>query len=312
MRAIVTGGAGFIGSHLVETLLSRGAYVQIIDDLSTGRLSNVPEGAVLHQMDIGSDQAYELVMRERPDIVFHLAGQANVLKSMTDPVADVKVNVLGTLKLLTACMRASVSKFIFASTAAVYGSTVRDRLLESDPIQPVSFYALSKCFSEQYIRLFSEVHQLSYTILRFSNVYGPRQQPQGEGNVIPLFMNQLRKGQPITIHGDGNQTRDFVNVGDVVKALLSATLLGRNGTYHVSTGASISVNELASRLIAIHGAPHPIVHTESPRAGDTLHSCLDNEKASSELFWRPTVHFDDGLREAYLDYMLQGSGFRLT
>ncbi|GMK37205.1 UDP-glucose 4-epimerase [Paenibacillus sp. CCS19] len=312
MRAIVTGGAGFIGSHLAAALLSSGAHVQIIDNLSTGRLSNVPEGAVLHQLDIASDQAYDLIVRERPDVVFHLAGQANVLKSMTDPVTDVRVNVLGTLKLLMACKRASVLKFIFASTAAVYGSTVRDRLSESDPIQPVSFYALSKCFSEQYIRLFAELHHLPYTILRFSNVYGPRQQPQGEGNVIPLFMNQLRKGQPITIHGDGNQTRDFVYVGDVVKALLSATLLGRNGTYHVSTGESISVNELANRLIAIHGTSHPIVHTASPRAGDTVHSCLDNLKASEELFWQPTVQFDDGLREAYSDFMLQGSGFRLT
>lgn len=303
LRAIVTGGAGFIGSHLVASLLSSGSYVQIIDDLSTGRLSNVPEGAVLHQMDISSDQASELIVRERPDVVFHLAGQANVLKSMTDPVEDARVNMMGTLKLLTASKRASVSKFIFASTAAVYGSTIRERLLESDPIAPVSFYALSKCFSEQYIRLYSELHQLPYTILRFSNVYGPRQQPQGEGNVIPLFMNQLRSGEPITIHGDGNQTRDFVNVSDVVKALLSATMHGRNGTYHVSTGASISVNDLANRLIAIHGTSHPIVHTESPRAGDTMHSCLDNRKASSELLWQPMVQFDDGLREAYADFM---------
>jgi Nucleoside-diphosphate-sugar epimerases len=312
LRAIVTGGAGFIGSHLVEALLSRGAYVQIIDDLSTGRLSNVPKGASLHQMDIASDQAYEWIVRERPDVVYHLAGQANVLKSMADPAADARVNVLGTIKLLTACKQASVSRFIFASTAAVYGSTVQDRLRETDPIQPVSFYALSKSFSEHYIRLFSEFHHLPYTILRFSNVYGPRQQPQGEGNVIPLFMKQLLEGQPITIHGDGNQTRDFVNVNDVVIALLSATLLGRHGTYHVSTGTSISVNELAKRLIAIHGAPHPIVHTESPRAGDTVHSCLDNQKASSELFWQPTVHFDDGLREVYEAFMLQGKCFRLT
>ncbi|PWV95238.1 UDP-glucose 4-epimerase [Paenibacillus cellulosilyticus] len=302
MKAIVTGGAGFIGSHLAAALLSSGARVTIIDNLSTGRQSNVPEGAVLHALDVASDEAYDLIVHERPEVVFHLAGQANVHKSMTDPVYDARTNVLGTLNLLTACKRACAAKFIFSSTAAVYGSTDRDRLTESDPVSPVSFYALSKWFSEQYIHLFAELNQLPYTILRFSNVYGPRQMPQGEGNVIPLFMNQLRRGQPIMIHGDGNQTRDFVYVGDVVKALLSASLLGRGGTYHVSTGQSISVNELAQQLIAIHGSDHPIVHTAS-RAGDTEHSCLDNHKASQELLWRPMTSFDDGLREAYAYFM---------
>lgn len=311
MKAIVTGGAGFIGSHLTAALLSSGAHVTIIDNLDTGRQSIVPGGAVLHQLDVASDQAYELIVRERPDVVFHLAGQANVLKSMTDPVNDARTNVLGTLRILTACKQAGVSKFIFSSTASVYGATVRDRLTERDPVNPVSFYALSKWFSEQYIHLYAELYDLPFTILRFSNVYGPRQMPQGEGNVIPLFMNQLRRGQPISIHGDGNQTRDFVYVGDVVKALLSATLLGRNGTYHVSTGFSISVNELAKKLIAIHGTELPIIHT-APRAGDTEHSCLDNLLASQELLWRPMTSFDDGLREAYVDFMLQGSGFRLS
>jgi len=302
MKAIVTGGAGFIGSHLAYKLLENGVDVHVIDNLSTGHIRNVPSGAVLHLADVASDKARSIVLREKPDVLFHLAGQANVARSMADPAEDTKVNVLGTVQMLHAAVQARVSKFVMASTASIYGATARERLTESDPVEPVSFYAQSKRASEQYVRLFSRLYGLAYTILRFSNVYGPRQMPQGEGNVIPLLMACLRDGRPLPIHGDGNQTRDFVNVRDVVEALLAAMRKGGNTIYHVSTGVGTSINALARQLLAFHPAEVPLLYLP-PRAGDTEHSCLDNGKARKELLWEPQVSLAAGLQEAYADYM---------
>ncbi|GFN31671.1 NAD-dependent epimerase/dehydratase family protein [Paenibacillus xylaniclasticus] len=302
MKAIVTGGAGFIGSHLVHELLERGMDVHVIDNMSTGNLRNVPSHAVVHLADVASMKALDIVVKHKPDVLFHLAGQANVARSMTDPAEDTRVNVLGTVQMLHAAVQANVSRFVFASTASVYGATVKERLSETDPVEPVSFYAQSKWTSEHYVRLFAGLYGLKTIILRFSNVYGPRQMPQGEGNVIPLLLACLRDRRPLTIHGDGNQTRDFVNVRDVVAALIAAVTNGDNNLYHISTGIGTSINELARQLVAIHQADVPLLYLP-PRAGDTEHSCLDNSKAKKELGWEPKVTLAAGLREAYTVYM---------
>ncbi|WP_127530420.1 NAD-dependent epimerase/dehydratase family protein [Paenibacillus kobensis] len=302
MKAIVTGGAGFIGSHLVQELLQRGMDVHVIDNLSTGQARNVPGGAVLHTADVVSDQALNIVLQHKPDLLFHLAGQANVARSMDDPAEDTRVNVLGTVQMIHAAVRANVSKFIFASTASVYGANNREQLTEADSVEPVSFYAQSKWTSEHYVRLFARLYHLKATILRFSNVYGPRQMPQGEGNVIPLLLCCLREGRSLTIHGDGNQTRDFVNVRDVVAALMAAASGNSHDTFHVSTGIGTSINELARQLLAIHRTEVPLFYLP-PRAGDTAHSCLDNSKAKKELGWEPIVSLAAGLQEAYSFYM---------
>jgi len=282
--------------------LDRKVDVHVIDDLSTGQIRYVPEGAVLHITDAASDEASSVITSICPDVVYHLAAQAEVTKSMQDPYGDTKVNVLATVKLLDACVRAKVGKFIFASTAAVYSTSSQARITEEEPVQPVSFYGLAKWTSEQYIRLFAQHHGFAYTILRFSNVFGPRQMPKGEGNVIPLFLGRIRASLPLMIHGDGKQTRDFIYVSDVVSALLAALQRGDKETLHISTGRSISIEAMAQKLLAIHGSGLPIVYTP-PRAGDAAHSCLDNARARRLLGWEPAITFDDGLKAAYTAFM---------
>ncbi|OVE34515.1 UDP-glucose 4-epimerase [Priestia aryabhattai] len=299
MKAVVTGGAGFIGSHLVEELIRQDFNVHIIDNLISGKYDNIHPLATLHIEDICSDKAKQIILDEKPDVVFHLAAQADVSRSIQDPQYDADVNVQGTINLLEACRDASVNKFIFASTSAVYGNLQKELITEQDLTLPVSYYGLSKLTAESYVRLFHYLYGLQYTILRYGNVYGPRQTPKGEGGVVAVFLERLKKGLSFNIHGDGEQTRDFIYVKDIVQANIAAIEKGNQEIVHASTTKKTSVNDLLKNLEYIHGSNIDVVYTEG-RPGDIKHSCLDSKKARQLLNWSSKVSVLEGLKETYI------------
>jgi UDP-glucose 4-epimerase len=296
MKIIVTGGAGFIGSHLVKALQSEDHEVVILDDLSAGN-TDIPQNVKLYQFDVKSADAYRAVIEEQPDILFHLAAQADVTKSILNPVQDADVNIGGTINMLEASRTAGVKKFIFASTSAVYGDIQKILIQEEDPANPISYYGLSKLSAEKYIQLFHQFYQLPYTILRYGNVYGPGQKPKGEGGVVAVFLEKLKRKEPIMIHGDGTQSRDFIFVNDIVTANIAAMQKQESGIYHASTGTSTSILDLVECFKQIH--PSLDIQFTSSRSGDISHSCLSNDKAVAELKWLPSVSLTDGIKKAW-------------
>lgn len=297
-KAFVTGGAGFIGSHLSEELLARDYEVHIIDNLSSGYQKYIPDSAIFHQLDICSEEAFKVIVKEKPDVLFHLAAQADVSRSLKNPQHDAEVNIAGTINMLEACRKADVGKFIFSSTSAVYGNLNKEIISIEDPVSPISYYGLSKLAAENYIRIYRQLYQLPATILRYGNVYGPRQTPKGEGGVVSVFLDKLKNRQPLLIHGDGRQTRDFVYVRDVVKANLAAICKGDGQTLHVSTGKPTAIYDVARILQTLYDEEIEIFFSEC-RPGDIKHSCLSNEKTKEYLSWIPEVDMETGLKEAY-------------
>lgn len=295
---VVTGGAGFIGSHLIQKLVALGMIVHVIDDLSSGHADRIHPQAFLHIQDIRSTDAFQTICSLQPDTVFHLAAQADVQHSIREPLSDMDINVGGTLNILNACRKAGVRKVIFASTSGVYGDLQKGILTEDDPVLPISFYGLSKLTAEHYIRLYSHLFGLSYTVLRFANVYGPGQTVKGEGGVIAIFMDQLLKELPLSINGDGNQTRDFIYVKDVVEAITAAKERGAGETLHVSTGKGTSLNHLIDLLRGFHPKDIQLLHL-AEKAGDIRHSCLSNDQARIKLLWNPSYIIEQGLKETY-------------
>ena len=299
MKAVVTGGAGFIGSHLVEGLITRGYEVHIIDNLSSGKLENVPSHVHTHVLDIRSKEAKEAILRIKPDVVFHLAAQADVTTSINHTIDDASINIDGTINILDACKEAGVKKFIFASTSAVYGDIQKDLISEDDLTNPISYYGHSKLTAEKYIQLYNQYHQLSYTILRYGNVYGPRQVAKGEGGVIAIYIEGLGNKNPLKVYGDGEQTRDFIHVLDVVQANLASIEKGNQEIIHVSTGQRTSINQIIQILKQLHDqGVSPVYYDAKP--GDIKHSCLSNEKAKCMLNAAPLYNIQDGLRHTYL------------
>lgn len=298
MKVIVSGGAGFIGSHLVDALISKGIAVYILDNLTSGQLEQANPKAHMYIVDICSQEAREIIMDVQPDAVFHLAAQADVGKSVQNPMYDADVNIIGTINLLEACHKAKVKKFIFASTSAVYGNLNRELLSESEVTVPASYYGLSKLTAESYIKLYYELYRQSYTILRYANVYGPRQMPKGEGGVVSVFFDRIKKGGNINVHGDGKQTRDFIYVNDIVAANIAALDNGHQETIQISTSQKTSINEILTLLTEIHGIKVEKEFT-SPREGDIKHSCLCNKKAQNYLNWKPKYKIEEGLKETY-------------
>lgn len=298
MKIIVTGGAGFIGSHLVEALIEHGATVEVIDSLSTGNKDYLPIGVPLHHLDIRSEEAAERIRFERPDIVFHQAAQVDVQRSVKDPGYDAGVNIAGSANIIQACMQASVRKIIYASSCAVYGDLDSPLIDEQDPIKPISFYGLSKQTPESYLRIFHELYGLDYTILRYANVYGPRQTPKGEGGVVSIFLNRIRKGLPLVIYGNGEQTRDFIYVKDVVQGNLAAIIRGSGQIIQLGTSVTSTIHDLIRKLSRIHGQDLNITY-QPERDGDIKHSCLNNAKALQLLHWQPQYNLDHGLEESY-------------
>jgi UDP-glucose 4-epimerase len=303
MHVLVTGGAGFIGSHVVDALLELAHTVTVIDNLSTGQEANL-EGALgrdarLCRLDVRDAVAIaDLVLAERPTLILHLAAQIDVRVSVTDPAGDAGVNVLGTIAVLEAA-RAVGARVLLASTGgAIYGDGAPVPTPEKAPALPMSAYGQSKFSAEGYLGLYARLHGLSTVALRFANVYGPRQRAEGEGGVVAIVCDRVRRGQPTTIFGDGAQTRDFVYVGDVVEAILAAGSSTATGIVNIGTGQETTVLELV-RLLRALDAPNPEPRFAPARAGEVLRSCLAPSRASKVLGWRARTALADGLALTY-------------
>jgi UDP-glucose 4-epimerase len=304
MRSLVTGGAGFIGSNLVDALLARGDEVTVVDDLSTGRRVNLrpalAAGAELVEMDIRDGAALaRLAVDREPETVFHLAAQIDVRKSLADPAFDAAVNVGGTANVLEAARAAECGRVVFVSTGgAIYGEGEGQQLPlgEETPVAPFSAYGQSKFAAEGYLALYERLYGLSGVSLRLGNVYGPRQDPLGEAGVIAIFCGILRGGGRPTVFGDGTQTRDYIYVGDVVAAALAAAESALTGPVNVGTGRETSVLELVEALAALGDAEAFEPELAPPRAGEVQRISIDPSRAEQELGWRAEVGLDEGLR----------------
>ncbi|MED4207559.1 NAD-dependent epimerase/dehydratase family protein [Neobacillus mesonae] len=300
-KVLVTGGAGFIGSHIVELLDEQKYEVVVVDNLSTGNPRYLPLHVKLYEMDLQNEEIEKVLRVEKPEIVIHQAAQVDVQKSMKDPFTDAENNLLATIRLLTYSHLYGVKKIIYASSCAVYGETADCSISESFPIQPISFYGVSKYIPEFYIKLFSELYGLSYTILRYANVYGPRQTPKGEGGVVSIFFKQMMSGQSPYIFGDGNQTRDFIYVKDVAMANVLAITKGENGVFNIGRNEKTSINELYRLMSSfLQRPPEPIYQPR--RKGDIPYSRLDNSKAINNLLWKPKYSLIQGLEESFKYY----------
>ena len=301
MRVIVTGGCGFIGSHLVDQLVKEGHEVLIIDNLHSGTLQYVPPSVKLHVVDIRDKRISSLFSQFRPDVVYHLAAQIDVQQSLCDPHEDADINVLGTLNVLHQCITYHVSKLVFASTAAIYGHPEKLPVMEQHLPSPISCYGLSKLTCEKYIQLYATLHSLTYTILRFANVYGERQQIKGEGGVICIFFNRLLQHHRPVIYGDGQQTRDFIYVKDVVEANMLAMKHGDNEIFNVSTNHPVSVHDVFYTIAKLRST-NITPKYEHSRPGDIVHSYLGNQHLRDCLQWKPRYNIETGLQETSLHF----------
>lgn len=300
MRILVTGGAGFIGSHVVDALVEAGHEVAIADNLSTGDRAWVHPRARLHVVDVRSARLARVFERERPEVVAHLAAQAAVSRSVADPEFDAKVNVMGGLRLLRLCQRFGVRRVIYSSSGgAGYGDTEVIPTPEDHPTQPASPYGASKVAFELYLAAWGAIHGMSGISLRYANIYGPRQNPLGEAGVVAIFCHRLLAGEPPIINGDGEQTRDFVYVGDVAAAnLLALARPDVTGPVNVGTGRETSVNTIYRELARAAGATDPAGRGPA-RPGEQRRSCLDPDRARQRLGWVPRVSLEEGLARTY-------------
>jgi UDP-glucose 4-epimerase len=303
MRALVTGGAGFIGSHVVDALLERGDEVAVLDDLSTGRRENraaaIESGAELIETDVADAAAVAgLIETRRPEVIFHLAGQIDVRVSISDPILDMRVNVGGTINLLEATRRVEGARIVFTSTGgAIYGEgDWRDPPLdETAECLPDAQYGQSKYASEGYLSLYHRLYDLSTISLRLGNVYGPRQDPLGEAGVVAIFCGALLDGRTPRIFGDGHQTRDYVYVGDIVDAMLVAARSRATGTFNIGTGLETSVLELGRMIAEALNRPFG-PEMAPPRPGEVQRIAIDSSRAQRELGWRAETSLEEGLR----------------
>ena len=298
MKILVTGGAGFIGSHVVDAYVAAGHEVAVLDNLATGREDNVNPAAHLHRVDVRDlGQVRSAIASFRPEVVNHHAAQSEVPKSVADPGYDAHVNVVGGLNVLKACTDNSVRKVIFSSTGgALYGEPDIVPAGEDHPVRPVSPYGTSKFAFEQYLGTFDRTFGLRYTTLRYANIYGPRQDFFAEeGRVVAIFASRMIEGKPVTVDGDGNQSRDMLHVGDVATANLAALERGDGGTYHISSGVPITINDLFRKL-ALLTEYRLEPKFGPPRKGDVYRIALDNTRAAQELGWLPRIQLEEGLR----------------
>ncbi len=296
MKILVTGGAGFIASHVVDLYISNGHEVVILDDLSTGRVSNLNPAARFIQMDIRSPQVEEVFQREKPDIVNHHAAQMDVRRSVDDPFFDADVNIIGSLNLIENARKVSIKHFVYISSGgAAYGEPVYLPCDEKHPIDPICPYGASKHTVEHYLYLYHVNYGLEYTVLRYPNVFGPRQDPKGEAGVVAIFTGQMLNGEQVRINGDGEQERDFVYVTDCAKAnLLAITQQHPSGIYNIGSSQGTSVNEIFMMLKEITQYPQTAVY-QAAKLGETRKIYLNAAKAQAQLGWQQDVPLMDGL-----------------
>lgn len=297
MKVLVTGGAGFIGSHIVDLLIENNHEVVIIDNLSTGNKKNINPKAKFYEADITCPDILNIFQQEKPDAVCHQAAQINLRTSVKEPIKDATINILGTINLLECARQTDVKKFVYASSSgARYGNPASVPCDETHPIKPMSPYGISKHSAEHYVWLYSQLYDIDHNIVAYANVYGPRQDPKGEAGVISIFINAIKDNKECTIFGDGNQTRDYVYVKDVAMAnLLALENTTSSKNFNISTGVETSVNELFDKIKIIMGKGESI-HTD-PVPGEVQKIALSYNLAQKELNWKPKTQLDQGLRQ---------------
>ena len=297
MKIMVTGGAGFIGSHIVNAYIDAGHDVVIIDDLSSGEMSFVNPKAMFYQLNIHSPDVKTILEKEKISAINHHAAQISVSESVSDPLFDANSNIIGTLQLLQNAVSLKIDKFVFASTGgAMYGKQTVFPANEEHPCHPLSPYGISKLCAEKYINYFRTQHGLNTTVLRYSNVYGPHQNPHGEAGVVAIFCQRLMEGLPPVICGDGEQTRDFISVKDVAQANIIALDSKCEGTFNLGTGKETSVNLLTKELLKVSGIRTSAKHSP-PRKGEQRRSSIDSSKLLKNFGWKPCISLEEGLLE---------------
>ncbi len=296
MKVIVTGGAGFIGSYIVDKLIQLGISIVILDDLSSGSSENIQPGVVHYEINIVDKRLEEIFELVRPDAVVHQAAQVNVGNSISHPLIDANTNIIGTLNILECCRKFNVKRIVYASSAAAYGDPKIIPVSEEHPLKPMSMYGVSKVTAEFYVFLYHRMFNLQYMILRYANVYGPRQTIGGDGAVVPTFTKAMLQGKSPVIYGDGRQTRDFINVHDVAAANLAALQMTESGVFNISSGTSTEIRTLYEMLAEITGCD-VLPQFEPARNGDIQHSELDNQHARNVLKWAPIHSLQNGLTE---------------
>ncbi len=305
MKILVTGGAGFIGSQIVDKLISQGYSVFVIDNLSSGKKENINPKARFYQLDISDKKIADILERERPEVIFHLAAQINARFSVKNPLFDAQINILGFLNIIENALKNGLQKFIFSSSGGVlYGDAKIIPTPESAPLAPESPYGVAKLASEKYLEYYFKANKLDFISLRYANVYGPRQNAAGEAGVIAIFSNRLLKEEPLIIFGDGTNTRDYVYVEDVVEANIKA-LEPETAQWplqkrflNVGTGKETSVKEI-TQLLAQAAGKKPKITYASPQPGDIQRSCLNAEKIKKLLLWEPKYTIEEGIRKTY-------------
>ena len=306
MNILVTGGAGFIGSHVVDAYINDNHNVVIVDDMSRGRKEFINPRATFHQISISDPQLANIIQKESIKVISHHAAQISVSDSVKNPVKDAESNIIGTLQLLQNAVECGVNKFIFASTGgAIYGEQDYFPAREDHPQKPTSPYGLSKLSVEGYLKFYKEQYGLKSIIFRYGNVFGPRQNPNGEAGVVAIFNNRLLKGQAPIINGDGEQTRDYIFVRDVVNANLLALKLNGSDTFNVGTGQETSVNELTHLILEV-AESNIDVQTSKKNNFEQRRSCLDYKKLKESLNWSPKVSLKEGLSETFIFFKNNG------
>lgn len=301
-RVLVTGGAGFIGSHLVDALQEKGHRVVVLDDLSSGHRENLSSQTELVRDDIRSPRVHDLFRDMRPEFVFHLAAQKNVRESLKNPLHDAEINIQGSLQLIALSQKFAVKKFIFSSTGgAMYGDVRNLPTKETTPAHPTTPYGIAKYTVEQYLEVYAREYGVKSAILRYANVYGPRQDPHGEAGVISIFCDAIQRGEPMTIFGDGKQTRDYIYVSDVVEANMLAMQRNVPTAVNIGTGVQTSVVKLTEVLKKVSGKRAKVKH-RAAIAAEVRKSALDVKLAKKYLGWKPTVSLLDGLEKTWEDY----------
>ena len=297
MNVLVTGGAGFIGSHIVDRCVQEGHQVSVIDDLSTGRKKNLNRDAAFYKMDISSSRIERVFRNERPVVLVHMAAQMNVRRSTEDPRFDAQVNILGTINLMEHAVKHGVRKVVFASSGGtVYGEQEVFPAPESHPLQPLSPYGISKLTCEYYLKYFEYVAGIKSVALRFANVYGPRQNPEGEAGVVAIFTQKMLRGDQPLINGNGMQTRDYVYIGDVLEAVMRSMNPDVAGIYNVGTGREATVNAIFSELKTLTNSECKEIHGPA-KTGELERSVLDASKLSKDTGWEAGMSLADGLKE---------------